>query len=138
MGETGVAVGCVHHWLLDAPSGPKIAAECRRCGARREFPAVPAEKELTAFEMRAMKRLRNEERMVSAAKFDLSAGAMFADADRARARRQAGRKPRPVKVSTMTAREEEAWMEMARTGTLKRLLRGPDHEYGQELARRAG
>lgn len=38
-----------HHWLLDAPCGPTIAAVCKRCGAERTYPAMPGE---TGFELR--------------------------------------------------------------------------------------
>ena len=31
---------CVHHWLLDPPDGPTVWGICKKCGAKREFPAT--------------------------------------------------------------------------------------------------
>lgn len=31
---------CVHHWLIESPHGPKVAAVCKRCGATREYAAA--------------------------------------------------------------------------------------------------
>ena len=28
---------CVHHWVIDAPSGPVSLGSCKLCGERREF-----------------------------------------------------------------------------------------------------
>jgi hypothetical protein len=28
---------CVHHWLIDAPSGRESTGTCKRCGMKREF-----------------------------------------------------------------------------------------------------
>ena len=30
---------CTHHWLLSAPEDDVIRGRCKRCGARREYPA---------------------------------------------------------------------------------------------------
>ena len=27
----------VHHWLLETPHGPTVAARCKRCGKTREY-----------------------------------------------------------------------------------------------------
>ncbi len=35
--STTTSPGCVHHWLIEAPSGPSSGGVCRRCGARRDF-----------------------------------------------------------------------------------------------------
>ena len=44
---------CVHRWALNSPSLARVSAVCRRCGARRTYPAgqdyyaaVPADEEL--------------------------------------------------------------------------------------------
>ena len=31
------AAPCIHHWLVETPAGPRVAARCRRCGASRSF-----------------------------------------------------------------------------------------------------
>jgi hypothetical protein len=30
---------CVHHWVLSAPQDDVIHGRCKRCGARRDYPA---------------------------------------------------------------------------------------------------
>lgn len=32
---------CVHHWMLADPSEGQIAGYCRRCAAKKVFPASP-------------------------------------------------------------------------------------------------
>ncbi len=32
---------CVHHWMLGEPASGIILGECRRCKARKSFPAAP-------------------------------------------------------------------------------------------------
>jgi hypothetical protein len=32
-----VTAVCRHHWVIDAPTGPKSQGRCRLCGAEREF-----------------------------------------------------------------------------------------------------
>ncbi len=32
---------CVHHWMLGEPASGMILGECRRCKARKNFPAAP-------------------------------------------------------------------------------------------------
>ena len=34
-------VACVHHWVLSDPSEGQIAGYCRRCEAKKVFPASP-------------------------------------------------------------------------------------------------
>ena len=34
---TAAAATCVHHWLIDAPSGRESIGLCKRCGATRNF-----------------------------------------------------------------------------------------------------
>jgi len=29
--------GCVHYWVIDAPSGPVSGGKCRVCGEKKEF-----------------------------------------------------------------------------------------------------
>ena len=31
------AATCVHHWLIDAPSGRESTGVCKRCGATKHF-----------------------------------------------------------------------------------------------------
>ena len=38
MGETPTPE-CVHHWLLETPDDEVIRGRCKRCGARRDYPA---------------------------------------------------------------------------------------------------
>lgn len=35
------ASGCRHHWLLSEPRQGVVRGVCKRCGARREYPAYP-------------------------------------------------------------------------------------------------
>lgn len=28
---------CIHHWLIDTPDGPTTHAQCKLCGAKKEF-----------------------------------------------------------------------------------------------------
>jgi hypothetical protein len=36
--ESAVIRGtCVHHWVIDAPSGRESSGRCKRCGATRNF-----------------------------------------------------------------------------------------------------
>lgn len=28
---------CVHHWLIDYPSGPESKGVCKKCGAEKDF-----------------------------------------------------------------------------------------------------
>ncbi len=30
---------CVHHWVLGLPEGEVVKGRCKRCGARRDYPA---------------------------------------------------------------------------------------------------
>ena len=30
---------CVHHWLLESPSGPTIKGQCKKCRMKRTWPA---------------------------------------------------------------------------------------------------
>jgi hypothetical protein len=30
---------CVHHWVLSAPTSDVVHGRCKRCGARRDYPA---------------------------------------------------------------------------------------------------
>lgn len=30
-------VGCVHHWVIESPSGRESAGVCKRCGLTRHF-----------------------------------------------------------------------------------------------------
>ena len=30
---------CVHHWLLAVPEDEIVRAHCKRCGAKRDYPA---------------------------------------------------------------------------------------------------
>lgn len=32
---------CIHHWVLREPSRGEVAGSCKRCGARKVFPASP-------------------------------------------------------------------------------------------------
>jgi hypothetical protein len=34
-----LAGSCVHHWVLSHPEDDVIRGRCKRCGARREYPA---------------------------------------------------------------------------------------------------
>jgi len=34
-----MAKDCTHHWLLSAPDDRVVRGRCKRCGARREYPA---------------------------------------------------------------------------------------------------
>lgn len=31
---------CVHHWVLESPSGPISQGACKKCGQIREFPNI--------------------------------------------------------------------------------------------------
>jgi len=31
---------CQHYWIIETPNGPSVGAECRLCGATREFKTV--------------------------------------------------------------------------------------------------
>ena len=37
--QTAVAtrMGCVHHWVIESPSGRESAGVCKRCGLTRNF-----------------------------------------------------------------------------------------------------
>jgi hypothetical protein len=35
---------CVHHWLIDSPTGEVSKAVCKLCGARREFDSATAQR----------------------------------------------------------------------------------------------
>jgi hypothetical protein len=35
--DEGTETTCVHHWIIETPSGRTSAGVCRVCGARREF-----------------------------------------------------------------------------------------------------
>jgi hypothetical protein len=35
------ASACRHHWLLSEPRQGIVRGVCKRCGARREYPAYP-------------------------------------------------------------------------------------------------
>jgi hypothetical protein len=37
---------CRHHWLLSEPRQGVVQGVCKRCGARREYPACPDWSEL--------------------------------------------------------------------------------------------
>jgi hypothetical protein len=28
---------CIHHWIIDPPSGPTSKGRCKRCGEKRTF-----------------------------------------------------------------------------------------------------
>jgi hypothetical protein len=30
---------CVHHWILSLPEDDVVRGQCKRCGAKREYPA---------------------------------------------------------------------------------------------------
>ena len=34
---------CVHHWIIDSPSGPASRGSCRKCGAEKDFPNTIAD-----------------------------------------------------------------------------------------------
>lgn len=40
------ASACRHHWLLSEPRQGVVQGVCKRCGARREYPAYPEWSEL--------------------------------------------------------------------------------------------
>ena len=37
--KTDTDISCRHHWLLGQPESGEIGAVCRKCGARRTYPA---------------------------------------------------------------------------------------------------
>ena len=34
---------CVHHWVIDSPSGPASRGVCKKCGAEKDFPNTIAD-----------------------------------------------------------------------------------------------
>ena len=34
---------CVHHWMIDSPSGPASRGVCRKCGQEKDFPNAIAD-----------------------------------------------------------------------------------------------
>ncbi|MDD5093915.1 MAG: hypothetical protein PHV74_05985 [Dehalococcoidia bacterium] len=37
---------CIHHWVIDPPSGPTSKGLCKRCGEEKDFPnLLPSDKE---------------------------------------------------------------------------------------------
>ena len=34
---------CVHHWMIDSPSGPASRGACMKCGAEKDFPNTVAD-----------------------------------------------------------------------------------------------